>query len=455
MNNTIQLFGFQKGVLGKYSNHLAWPTDALADGSNVELSNGGLESRRGYLFHSDQTNPSSKLPAGTVKVLQQVRFPTRGSTFLIAQVDTGTANKLYYCKADLQIDGDASWTELYDMGSGAGTVSSAVLGDRVIFTEGVNKPPLVWGGSVETDGSDWQTPKNVVLSWDDLNYHDATNALTDPDGTTVEAIGGMGTGDPPVGAIYVCLDQAKCSGLYINMGTVSTDASPSWQYWDGTAWTDLSNVTDGTAGLTQDGIVTFDEVTLVSTLVADLPGFWIRIAPITETASGATIAEIRFKAPCQILQNLGDGLPDIPMACMWRDNSIGSVHEIAPDLSDYTPNTYQLLNDGNPDTSLAEPFESYNDHWYIGYVLQFSAVEIEINGNYPNENTETMVVEYWNGTDWATISGLVDGTDESGVPLNHKGKITWTMPTDWKMCRPLSHQYPLGYYISISFGVPI
>jgi hypothetical protein len=363
---------------------------------------------------------------------------------------TGSTNKLYYCKADLQIDGDADWTELYDLGTGAGTVSIAVLNDRAVFTEGVNKPPLVWGGSIETDGSDWQTPKNVVLSWDDVNFHDATSSVTDPDTSTTEAIGDMGSGTPTVvGAIYVCLDQAKCSGLYINMGTVSTDADCQWQYWNGSEWHGLASVTDGTSDLTQDGVVTFTEVTISNSLVADIPGFWIRIAPQTTTAAAATISEIRFKAPCQNLQTIGDGLPDIPMACMWQDVSVGAVHEIAADVSDYTPATYQLLNDGNPDTSLAAPFAEA-DYWYIGYPLQFSAVEIEVNGNYPNTNAETIKVYYWNGSGWVSMSNVVDSTAESGACLNHKGKISWTMPTTWKMCRPISHQYPLGYYVRLS-----
>jgi hypothetical protein len=212
-------------------------------------------------------------------------------------------------------------------------------------------------------------------------------------------------------------------------------------------------VTDGTSGLIQDGVVTWTEVTISNTLIADIPGFWIKISPHAEVSAAATISEIRFKASCQELANIGDGQPDIPMACMWQDASVGAVHEIAADLSDYTSGTYQLLNDGNPDTSLAESFAE-GDYWYIGYPTLFSGIEIEINGIYPNEATETIAVEYWDGDSWEDLSNIVDTTAESGVTLNHKGKISWSMPASgaWKMTRPLSFQYPLGYYVRLSIA---
>lgn len=454
MADTVKLQGWPLGVIGRYSNHLAWPENALSDGSNIELSNGGLRTRDGYLFHADQTHSSHPLPVGTVKVLQQIRFPTRQVTYLVAQVDTGTTNKLYYCTDNLLTTGAGEWMELFNLGAGAGTVSIAVLGDRAVFTEGINHPPLVWGGSVETDGSDWQTPKQVVLSWDDLNFHDATAAMTDPDATTTEGIGGLGADDGEggyKGSIYICCDQAKVSGLYLNMGTVTTDCAPDFFYWDGDSWEELT-VTDGTAGLTQDGVVSWTEVTIANSLIADIPGFWIKISPQALVATSATISEIRFQASCQNLAVIGDGLPDIPMACMWRDDSTGAVHEIAADVSDYTPATYQLLNDGNPDTSLAEAFTD-SDWWYIGYPLQFNGIEIEVNGNFPNEATATLSGQYWDGDGWSYIGEMVDTTSESGVTLNHKGKLTWTMPSDWKMCRPLSAQYPLGYYVRLGFLV--
>jgi hypothetical protein len=51
----------------------------------------------------------------------------------------------------------------------------------------------------------------------------------------------------------------KCNRLHIDLDTVASGAyTPTIEYWNGSSWTAVSNVSDGTSGLTQDGVITWD-----------------------------------------------------------------------------------------------------------------------------------------------------------------------------------------------------
>jgi len=61
--------------------------------------------------------------------------------------------------------------------------------------------------------------------------------------------------------------QAKFGRVKLNFGTLGVQGSAvtlAWEYWNGTAWTALSGVTDGTSGLTAHGTVTWT-----------IPGNWV------------------------------------------------------------------------------------------------------------------------------------------------------------------------------------
>ena len=104
----IRLFDFSGGIQDASENPLAYPENALTDGRNSVVSNKALTTRLGYSILS-----SGSLPSGDVKFLGQFYFPTTQKTYLVAQVETGTGNKLYACKDQLPTT-TASYTEIYE-----------------------------------------------------------------------------------------------------------------------------------------------------------------------------------------------------------------------------------------------------------------------------------------------------------------------------------------------------
>ena len=78
----------------------------------------------------------------------------------------------------------------------------------------------------------------------------------------------------------------KFSGVSITMGTPGVGTGVTWEYWDGSAWSTLST-TDGTAGFTATGELTFDPPDdWAKTIVVASSYYWIR-ARVT-TASYTT-----------------------------------------------------------------------------------------------------------------------------------------------------------------------
>lgn len=74
------LSSWGKGYLGKGVPRLNYPTDALIDGYDVVLADGGLRTRPGY------GSITGSLPDGEVMWLGQVRFPTNEVSYMLAQV---------------------------------------------------------------------------------------------------------------------------------------------------------------------------------------------------------------------------------------------------------------------------------------------------------------------------------------------------------------------------------
>jgi hypothetical protein len=110
----------------------------------------------------------------------------------------------------------ATFTEIYDLGD-ADRVSFAVLNDRVVITEGKAAPPLVWGGCMEDDASDWMYPKAVLVSQDGSNFYDISAQVLDKDVDNAAGIGGISS----TGFIAVCTDMPIVEGFFFEMETVN------------------------------------------------------------------------------------------------------------------------------------------------------------------------------------------------------------------------------------------
>ena len=130
------------------------------------------------------------------------------------QVSSVSNSSLWASATRLPTD-NAVFTKIYDLGAGAGTVSAAVLNDRCVITEGKNKPPLVWGGAMADDASDWLYPMHALVTMDGNFFYDVSPQVLDKDVTNEAVIGGI----LPSGYIAVCCDSPEVEAFFIEVKT--------------------------------------------------------------------------------------------------------------------------------------------------------------------------------------------------------------------------------------------
>lgn len=71
----------------------------------------------------------------------------------------------------------------------------------------------------------------------------------------------------------------------------------------------------------------------------------------------------------------------------------------------------------------------------IGSWVPFRGVKVDVQAT--NSNASVLLVEYWNGTAWATASAT-DGTASAGATFAQDGDVTWTVPSGWVAASPQS-----------------
>lgn len=68
-------------------------------------------------------------------------------------------------------------------------------------------------------------------------------------------------------------------------------------------------------------------------------------------------------------------------------------------------------------------------YFYLGAHVPFRGVCVNVGTT--NSAAATMSVAYWSGATWSSVSGLTDGTLNTGNTFGQDGNVTWTVPTDW------------------------
>ncbi len=315
-----------------------------------------------------------------------------------------------------------------------------------------------WYGIVRLNGSTWQH-KNAVPAWSNATANSLEQALADAFGITgnrvekaaYEALvtaDWMSTGGLNV-AVAATLDFAQgflCDGQnlpqltgytvgYSGQSVIRVDGRKAG------AWQEITAV-DNTAidgvSLAQSGIMTFPEFDADYDTVDGVPGFHYRIWT-NGTSADCAIAQIKYKARCQALQNIGNGQPGTVVGAVYYDTSEEQPNDIAVILSDYVETNL---------SSTVIPMDT-TDYLYFGYLTRFNGLIITPLTDSENQTSSVMVLEYWNGLSWTALP-INDGTSVDGKTLHAQGAVNWSLPSDWGTCIPITADYPRAYWIRLS-----
>ncbi len=416
-------------------------------GENIDISNSGLAVRNGlkYIGGCVFTDP--------VVHLESVRLPTSGVTYLIAQtLAADTASCIYAAILPSPPINRLEWTQIYNLGPEANVISMTALNDRVIFTEGKASPPLVFSGCLDPDGHDWAVPLAALYRVDDgENWIDVSDCVLDSDPESIAQIEPGPDGGPI--HLAICLDTPIATGLFVDVLPSGVSGVPLLLEGYSSSWFSVQDVSDGTAGLSQSGLITWPagEERLKATSINGIEGFWLTLT--LQGSAGFSIRRILFQAPCQVLSVLGNGTPDSPLGFIFWDESAKSAKDFTIEVQDFTYPSFARLNDGDLENPQAM---APADFIYIGYLSAFRSVELTVHNDYHNVNVAALTGSYWNGHTWSALTNMIDGTaDGDSVTLSKKGRLSWDTPDDWRPNRPITGAYPYGYWIRIGVSAEI
>lgn len=88
------------------------------------------------------------------------------------------------------------------------------------------------------------------------------------------------------------------------------------------------------------------------------------------------------------------------------------------------------------DVTLLPAAPAVSDAYYVGGARQFSSAQFNIST--AGAGVWTVTWEYWNGTAWTALTGVVDGT--TGFTVAGTNEVSFQVPTDWEYADVNSRQ---------------
>ena len=429
----LSLFDFSAGLVQRGFNEANWPVNSVIDGLNVRVGPNGITSGMSEVELYDFGAGAS------VRHIWQAEFALDGLSYLIVAVDYSDTTKIY---ASLKFNpDDPQFSLVYDYGGIAGDLTIACVNDRFIINDGKLSAPLVFSGSITGDGSDWSSMRQALMSDDGENFYGVGDELVDTDPGSYVNLAEMGAS----GGLYICDEKTGLAGFVVEIqGAANPGVVTVVEYWNGTGWSSVGGLSDGTNGFSGSGILSFNPASAAYGEVGGLAGFWYRIRLVGYTGAPLRITRMRLKSLVAPLANIGSGIDDIALGFIYYDSSANSWKDYSLEVADGSQITFARLNDGATEDPVGM---EVGDYIYIGGVDEFLHLKIELERNHTNQNVSAMSAEYWNGAAWAGAGSLVDGTSSGNKTLNQSGYLRFTT-TNWKQRRIGAIGTP-GYWIRL------
>ena len=173
-----------------------------------------------------------------------------------------------------------------------------------------------------------------------------------------------------------------------------------WEYWNGSAWTAVTGLTDGTTGFTSAVAtvsVTFTEPTdWEKCQIDNVNAYWVR-------------GRVSVYSAVTTAPEAGQGWV-VPVNPFWTD-----------DTTDFT-------DVGAGDVELLPLKPTEGDGLYIGYSGKFC--KIKITTSQAATGTHVLTLKYWDGSAWSAVDTVEDDSvaysEAAGTYYIH-----FTPPTDW------------------------
>lgn len=231
-------------------------------------------------------------------------------------------------------------------------------------------------------------------------YTDDTTDANDADADDVALL----PATPAVGdAAYFGHATKTFAQIDLNVGTAGAGTwTVTVKYWNGTAWTAVSGLTDGTAAFTTAAGISSITYTLptdwAKNTVDSVLGYWIQI----EVATYSAVTTQPLLTQAWVIASFADAT--------------------------YTDDTTDLNDAGAGDVALLPVQATVGDGFLIGYSEKFCKVLMTVGT--ARTGTATLTPKYWDGVSWTTFDTVKDESAgwSSGTGVVQVGFVP---PTNW------------------------
>jgi hypothetical protein len=370
-----------------------------------------------------------------------VRIKSGGTKQFSGATDFSTANGVIVAGTDYHIELDHTVNSWYIFVNGALVASTSDAAEPANYTGDVQ---IGYDGTTYLEGKiDEYRVSNIVRHT--ANFEIPSAAYTD---NSAEAYFYIGSIRP--------LDGFK---LYV--GTANTDTSTmAVYYWNGSAWTQVSNLTDNTASggksIAATGTVTFTTTKLTAKIkyIDGVLVYWYKVYVDTVSA-GTSVYHATVSTPFQPIKDTWDGVPRLidsfqiyagsPLAYVEWTLNVRENEYVSTDAGTY---------------ATANSLATGTEYIVCGFTERMTGVNFKFVSAKGNDTAGTVAsVFYWSGTAWTTVGDIDDGTIDGGISFAKSGAMTWDAPASTsEFVQSISNDANLYYYkftFSKTFGTDV
>jgi hypothetical protein len=379
--------------------------------TNMRYGENGVEGINGY-----ESRVLNAL-ATYVNIKNGIHFRTNrpeDSYVLVQATDGSNPGKVFENRTDIGTSGDFESTALHT-DSEAGLEGRFSIGPSGTVAYANEKDSVIWSGIEGPIGAMFLTTTSAEALPIDVS-ESLTNSRQDTDESAT--IGGT----RPYLTIMTTrpIESVK---VYVKTANLTADTL-EFKYWNGTAYTAVSNLVDGTESggipLAQTGVISFDS-TVGTAALHHMEDRYLYSYQMYLPSGSAVLYELTCNMPMQDITNVWDGIYRIPIQCQVY-TAADTAYE------DFTLHVSESSTVNTPVGCIMDGFTT-SDTLTLMFEEQQAAIKATMLGNLINKAASDITVKYWDGDAWQSLT-VVDDTSENSKTLAKSGLISWTPPDD-------------------------
>lgn len=391
-------------------------------------------------------NALSTYPA--IRAGMQFKNASSGESHVLVQAwnAAGTASVVYDKTDAVPGTADFGGTVVHTDAAGAGTANMvAAPNEGMVYCNGME--------TLITGGREMRVGAYIDLDLAGSYSYDYTTMLSNSIQSQYATIHNVaGTSTIRIGSTI----PLKGIKFYVKTPNASA-ATAAVNVWTSSGYAAVTSLSDGTAvggkTLAQTGTMSFADTSPVA-VITQVNSVFLYFYTVTLTSADAATAiyQVTLDTAMVPLTDIWDGIA-------WP---VSQAYSLAN--ATYLECTLPLHSIDYYSSAPTTTYQQQQGGWtganglLLGFTSQMQGLSFAVASTNPNQNLVSMTVKYWNGSAFATVGTVNDGTTLGGKSLSQNGVASWTPPsleTEFKTNINNNNVAYYYYFVQFSAGVSV